>query len=186
MMKKADPDAPRLTENDKEVLRSLIKHSNVPDSHIARDMGISAQAVFKIRNKLENLGIIKGYEPIINFKKVGIHIMTLLVIRITPNVWNEYTDDLVSERISRIPYLIAAYRVADAQATHVLLMGFRDVRQNEKFLSMIQTKYTNDIVIKESYTFSVDKIIVQSPISLLNEMLDKTDFSEYELFPARI
>lgn len=184
-MKKADPDAPKLTENDKKVLATLIEHSNIPDSHIAGNMGISAQAVFKIRNKLEDLGIIKGYQPIIDFKKIGIQIMTLLVIRITPDVWNEYPDDLVSERIAKIPYLIAAYRVADAQATHVLLMGFRDVAQNEKFLSMIQTKYTNEIVIKESYTFSVDKIITQSQIALLNEIIDKRDFSDYDLFPAR-
>ena len=79
-MQKADPDSPKLTENDKEVLRKIIDHSRIPDSKIAEDIGISPQAVFKIRNKLEVLGIIKGYTPIIDFKKIGIQVLALLVI----------------------------------------------------------------------------------------------------------
>ncbi|HLC61700.1 MAG TPA: winged helix-turn-helix transcriptional regulator [Candidatus Nanoarchaeia archaeon] len=182
-MQKADPDSPKLTENDKEVLRKIIDHSRIPDSKIAEDIGISPQAVFKIRNKLEVLGIIKGYTPIIDFKKIGIQVLALLVIRLRPDVWNRYSDDLVSERISKIPYIISAYRVADARASHILLIGFRDTSQKEQYLSQIQTRYTNDIEIKEVYTFSVDKIIIQNPIGLLNEIIDKTDFSKYELFP---
>ena len=182
-MEKADPESPKLTENDKEVLRKIIEYAKIPDSKIANDIGISPQAVFKIRNKLEDLGIIKGYMPIIDFKKIGIQVLALLVIRIKPEVWNKYSDDLVSERISKIPYIIAAYRVADARASHILLIGFRDTEQKEHYLSEMQTKYTNAIEIKEVYTFSVDKIITQNPMGLLNEIIDKTDFSKYELFP---
>ena len=100
-----------------------------------------------------------------------------------PQVWNKYSDALVSERISKIPYIISAYRVADAQASHILLIGFRDTSQKEHYLSQMQTRYTNDIEIKDVYTFSVDKIITQNPIGLLNEIIDKNDFSKYELFP---
>lgn len=182
-MQKQNPDSPKLTENDKEVLRKIIEHAKIPDSKIAGDIGISPQAVFKIRNKLEELGIIKGYTPIIDFKKIGIHVLTLLIIRLRPDVWNRYSDDMVSERISKIPYIISAYRVADARASHILLIGFRDTAQKEHYLSQIQTKYTNDIEIKEVYTFSVDKIIIQNSIGLLNEIMHKKDFSEYDLFP---
>lgn len=182
-MDKMDPDAPKLTENDKEVLRQIIEHAKIPDSKIAEGIGISPQAVFKIRNKLEELGIIQGYTPIIDFKKIGIHVMALLVIRLKPEVWSRYSDDLVSDRISKIPYIVSAYRVADARASHILLFGFRDTEQKEHYLSQMQTKYSNEIEIKEVYTFSVDKIIIQNPISLLNEIIDKKDFSKYELFP---
>ena len=182
-MEKADLNSPKLTENDKDVLRKIIAHAKIPDSKIAVDIGISPQAVFKIRNKLEQLGVIKGYIPIIDFQKIGIQILALLIIRLRSNVWDRYSDDLVSERISKIPYIIAAYRVSDVQASHILLIGFRDTLQKEHYISQIQTKYANDIEIKNVYTFSVDKIIIQNPIGLLNEMLDKKDFSKYELFP---
>lgn len=88
-MDKADPDSPKLTDHDKEVLRKIIEHADIPDSTIAGSMGISPQAVFKIRTKLEALGIIKGYSPIIDFKKIGIHVLALLVIRLKPDVWNK-------------------------------------------------------------------------------------------------
>lgn len=81
-MEKADPDSPKLTENDKEVLRQIIEHAKIPDTKIAEDIGISPQAVFKIRNKLEDLGIIKGYTPIIDFKKIGIKVLALIIIRL--------------------------------------------------------------------------------------------------------
>ncbi len=183
-MEKADPKLPKLTENDKEVLRQIIDHSKIPDSKIAEEIGISPQAVFKIRNKLEELGIIKGYTPVIDFKKVGINVLALLVLRFKSGVWDRYSDDFVSERITKIPYIIAAYRVADARASHILLIGFRNTAQKEQYLAQIQTKYQNDIEIKDAYTFSVDKIITQNPIGLLNEIIDKNDFSKYELFPV--
>ena len=158
-MEKANPLAPKLTENDKEVLRQIIEHAKIPDSKIAEDIGISPQAVFKIRSKLEDLGIIQGYTPIIDFKKIGIHILMLVIIRIKPEIWDYYSDELVSERISKIPYIIAAYRVADARASHILLFGFRDTVQKEHYIYQMQTKYANEIEIKEVYTFSSDKII---------------------------
>ena len=182
-MQKANPNSPKLTENDKEVLRKIIDHSKIPDSKIADAIGISPQAVFKIRSKLEQLGIIQGYTPIIDFKKIGIHVLALLIIRLKPDAWNKYTDDLISERISKIPYIISAYRVADAQASHIRLIGFRDTAQKENYIAQIQIKHANEIEIKEIYTFSVDKIIIQNPIGLLNEIIDKTDVSKYELFP---
>ena len=81
-MEKPDPDSPKLTEHDKDVLRKIIEHSKIPDSKIASEIGISPQAVFKIRTKLEQLGVIKGYTPIIDFKKVGISTLMVIVISI--------------------------------------------------------------------------------------------------------
>jgi len=183
-MEKPDPDSPKLTEHDKDVLRKIIEHSKIPDSKIASEIGISPQAVFKIRTKLEQLGVIKGYTPIIDFKKVGISTLMVIVIRIKPEVWNKYPDYEVSERIAKIPYIISAYRIADAKASHILLIGFRNSEQKEQFVSQMQTKYADEIEIRDVYTFSVDQIIlIQNPIGLLNEIIDKKDFSKYELFP---
>ena len=183
-MEKADPDSPKLTEHDKDVLRKIIEYSKIPDSRIAEEIGISPQAVFKIRTKLEELGIIKGYSPIIDFKKIGISVIVVLIIRVKPDVWNRYPDYAVSERIAKIPYIISAYRVADARASHILMIGFKDTDQKEHYISNMQTKSADQIEIRDVYTFSVDQIIVDhNPIGLLNEIIDQKDFSKYEIFP---
>ncbi|MCX6706964.1 MAG: hypothetical protein NT001_02380 [Candidatus Woesearchaeota archaeon] len=50
---------PKLTENDKTVLKKIIDCKRIPDSDIAKTMKLSPQAVFKIRNKLEECSIIQ-------------------------------------------------------------------------------------------------------------------------------
>jgi len=184
-MLKQNHESPRLTENDKAVLRRIIDHAKVPDSTIAQSIGISPQAVFKIRGKLEKLGIIKGYVPILDFKKIGIHVMSLLIIRLTEEAWGKYTDYIINERIAHMPYVIEAFRVTDVRASHILLMGFRDLYQKEKYISDLQTKFARQIEIINVYTFSVDKVIVQNPLGILYEIIDKKDFSPYEFFSDR-
>ena len=181
-MKKSNPDLPKLTENDRSVLKKILDINRIPDSDIAKSMHLSPQAIFKIREKLEDCGIIKGYLPIIDFKKIGINVMTLMIVRLSSKMWKSFSDDQISERISKAPYVIDAYRVADENASHVILLAFRDTAQKEKYISEIQTKFAGEVQIKGIYTFSVDKIISYSPLGLLHEIVDKKDFSPGDLF----
>ncbi|MBI4438495.1 winged helix-turn-helix transcriptional regulator [Candidatus Woesearchaeota archaeon] len=181
-MKPARPVTPRLTKNDKTVLKNIIDYAKVSDTEIARRMKISAQAVFKIRNKLERLGIIKGYIPIIDYRKIGIRVMVLLIIKITTEVWNKFTDEQISQKIKRIPHITAAYRVPDSKASHILLMGFRDISQKDNYLTRIQTLFGREVELNEVYTFSVDKIITQNPVGLLYEIIDEKHKQISEFF----
>lgn len=178
-------DLPRLTKNDQEVLKSIIQQAKIPDTDIAKKMGISPQAVFKIRHKLEELGIIKGYTPILDLKKLGIHVMALLVIKLLPEVWDNYSDAEIAERIKQIPYIVDAYRVPESNVTHILLMGFRDLEQMDRHLAKMQTRFAREVDIQHVYPFSTDKIITQSPIGLLYEVLDKREFPMDEFFLKR-
>lgn len=181
-MDRMNPDFPKLTENDKTVLKRILDSKKIPDSDIAKAMKLSPQAIFKIRNKLESGGIIKGYMPIVDFKKIGITVMIVLIIRLTSKMWKNFSDDQVSERISKAPYVIDAYRVSDEQASHVLTLGFRDTQQKERYIAQLQTRFAEEVQIKAIYTFSVDNIISQNPLGLLHEIIDKKDFSPTDLF----
>jgi DNA-binding Lrp family transcriptional regulator len=181
-MQKADPDNPKLTRNDQQVLKRIITHAKMPDSDIAKEMGISPQAVFKIRHKLEQSGIIKGYQPILDLKKLGIGIMAILVIKLLPPVWKNHSDAQISERIRQIPYIIGAYRVLEATASHILLMAFRDVQQMDRHIAKIQTKFADEVEIKHIYPFATEKVITQSQVGLLYEILDKQEFPMNEFF----
>ena len=181
-MKPADPDHPKLTRNDQEVLKNIIVQAKLPDAEIAKKMGLSPQAVFKIRKKLEDKGIIKGYSPILDLKKLGIEVMVMLVVKLTSEVWDEHSDEQIAERIKKIPYVINAYRVVEANASHIILMGFRDLKQMDRYVAKIQTKFAKEIEIKNVYPFSIDKVITQSTVGLLYEILDKKEFQMHEFF----
>ncbi|MBN1501973.1 winged helix-turn-helix transcriptional regulator [Candidatus Woesearchaeota archaeon] len=184
-MQNPDRELPKLTKNDQEVLKNIILQAKIPDTEIAKKMGLSPQAVFKIRHKLEQTGIIKGYVPIIDMKKIGINIMVMLIIKLTPEVWEEYSDEQISERIKQIPYVINAYRIPQSNVSHILLMGFRDIQQMDRYLVRMQTKFAREIEIQRVYPFSIDKVITQSPIGLLYEILDKKEYPMKEFFLKR-
>lgn len=181
-MKQRDSELPKLTRNDQEVLKSIVEHAKIPDSDIAKRMGISAQAVFKIRHKLEESGIIKSYQPVLDLKKLGIGAMATLVVKLTSEVWKKSTEEQIAERMRTIPYVIYALRVTDAQASHILVMGWRDMQQMHQHISKLQTKFASEIEIKHIYPFSPEQMITQSPVGLLYEILDKKEFPMDEFF----
>jgi len=181
-MKLLDIENPHLTKNDHEVLKTIIECAKLPDSEIAKNMGLSPQAVFKIRHKLENKGIIKGYHPILDLKKLGIKVMVMLIIKLSPDVWENQRDEQISQRIKQIPYVINAYRVLEPNASHILTMGFRDLEQMERYLAKMQTKFSKEIEIKHIFPFSTDRIITESPVGLLYEILDKKEYPMEEFF----
>lgn len=109
------PKTVKLTKNEQVVLKKIIHDSKISDSAIAQKMGISQQAVFKIRHKLEKAGIITGYMPIIDFKKIGINAMVVIGIRFTPAIWEKYTDDQISASIQKIPQVILSYRIPESE-----------------------------------------------------------------------
>ncbi|MGV8162846.1 MAG: hypothetical protein ACP5N2_05960 [Candidatus Nanoarchaeia archaeon] len=175
----ADPDHPKLTKNDKIVLTKLTTQSRIADSKIASDMNLSPQAVFKIRNKLEKLGIIEGYTPIINYSKLGINSILVIIIHLKPIVWSNFSDDVVTDKIANIPHLISAYRIPNPQASHILVMGFKDIQQKEYYLTQIQTKYADEIEIKNIYSFSSDKLITLNSYRIMHEMIqDKETYHD--------
>lgn len=181
-MEKQDVNLPKLTRNEQTVLKRIIAQAKIHDLEIANKMGLSQQAIFKIRHKLESVGIIKGYMPIIDFKKIGIKTLVVLGIKFTKYVWEKYSEEQISERIRKIPHVIIAYRISESGISHLLVLGFMDMEQKEKYLMKLQTKYSKEIEIVHVYPFSVDRIIKESNIGLLNIILDKKEFGTNEFF----
>jgi DNA-binding Lrp family transcriptional regulator len=171
-----------LTKNDKHVLKEILEHGRISDSSIARGLGITPQAVVKIRNKLEDAGIIEGYVPRINYKKLGLDVMALVVVKLLPAVWEVYTEPQVQERIRLHQHIVWSCRVVGSDATHVFLYGFKDHRQMEEHFHKVQTKLNKAIEIKDMFTFSADKIIKDNPIELLRIVIDDEEYYHTILF----
>src|SRR4030042_4098297 len=107
-MEKPDINLPKLTRNEQKVLKKIIEQSKIPDLEIAKKMGLSQQAIFKMRHKLEEVGIIKGYMPIIDYKKIGIEALVVLGVRFTRYIWEKYSEEEIAEKILKIPQVIIA------------------------------------------------------------------------------
>jgi DNA-binding Lrp family transcriptional regulator len=181
-MQRQDSNFPKLTKNEQTVLKKIIQQAKIPDLEIARKMGLSQQAIFKIRHKLEQVGIIKGYTPIIDFKKIGIETLVVLGLKFTRHVWEKYTEDQIAERIQKIPQVINAYRIPESNISHLLVLGFRNTDHKDRYLMKLQTKFAKEIAIVHVYPFSVDRIVKANSIGLLNTVLDKKESSADRFF----
>jgi len=173
---------PKLTGNEQKVLKKIIEQAKVPDMEIAQNMGLSQQAIFKIRHKLEDVGIIKGYMPIIDFKKIGIETLVVVGIKLTNHVWEKYSEEQIAERIQKIPQVIIAYRIPESRISHLLIIGFRNIDEKDRYLMRMQSKFSKEIELIHVYPFSVDRIIKNSHIGLLGTILNHKDFSSNEFF----
>jgi DNA-binding Lrp family transcriptional regulator len=174
-MKKPDLDFPKFTKNEKIVLKKIIEQSRIPDLEIAKKMGLSQQAIFKIRHKLESLGVIKGYMPIIDYKKIGVETLVVVSLKLTSYIWEKYSEEEISERIRRIPQVITAYRIPESSISHLLVMGFKSVDDKDRYLMKLQNKYSKEVEIVHVYPFSVDRIIKTSHIGLLDSIISEKE-----------
>ena len=172
----------KLTKNEQKVLKSIINRDKISDTSIAGGMKISQQAVNQIRSRLEKLGVITGYSPIIDFEKIGIHVLVIIGINISHKVWEKNKEWDVEQKIKKIPYIYQAYRTAGRDVSHILMLGFKDGRQRDEFLKKLQNTFEDQLDIKWSYSISVKDIILQDPIVLLYQIIDKKDFEFEELF----
>ncbi len=172
----SDVALPKLTKHDQEVLKLLLTQAKMSDTDIAKKLGLSPQAIFKIRHKLEQNGVIKGYRPIIDLKKIGINVLALVFIRITAAVWEKYSEEQVAERIKEMPGIVSAYRVPGAKFSHVLLLGFRDVHAMDKYLAKLQSKFGLELELQKTYSFTVDRMIASSPSGWLQDLFDQKEF----------
>lgn len=181
-MQKLNSNFPKLTKNEQTVLKKIILQAKIPDLEIAKKMGLSQQAIFKIRHKLEKIGIIKGYTPIIDFKKIGIETLVVLGIKFTKNVWEKYTEDQVTEKIQKIPQVIIAYRIPESRISHLLVLGFKNTDHKDRYLMKMQTRFAKEIEMVHVYPFSVDRIIKANSIGLLNTIINKKETSTDKFF----
>ena len=169
-----------LTKNDKSVLKFLMQDASMGDSDIGRKLKLSAQAIKKIRKKLEGNGVITGYTPILNYGSFGLGILSLFLIKVTPNGWKLIKNMKGEKEFSNsIPNIIEVYKTQNTEKTHIIICGFRNRNELIEYLNIIQPKLNNFIEIKESYNFPVDNIIKDSFATTISTLLDSDiDFSK--------
>lgn len=163
----------KLTVNQKKVLHKIIQKGRISDTNIAKEMNISQQAVFKIREHLENIGVIEGYTPLINFEKVGINVLHFMGVSVKSKLWNQFKESEINNKLMELPMLFELYRIPLSTVTHIMVLGFKDLDQVEKFMKKIKSSYSEEFEIEWQYSFSVRNIISQSPLKLFYDQLGK-------------
>jgi len=161
-----------LSENDKKVLKLLIQDGRTSSTQIAQRVGLTSQAVGKIKEKLEKAGIIRGYTANIDYGKLGIEVFTIALFRFKSGAWSRLEEADIRERVKG-PHLIRFYRVNDGDVTHLVVYGFRSLKEVDNYFHVLQMERGHISELKKLYVLSADSVMKDSPSELFCKVLDE-------------
>jgi len=158
--------------NEKEIIRMLLDNGRITDMEMAGKLRISAQAVGKIRKKLEENGIIEGYSCILNFEKMGINIFACILAKLKGNYWKEIGDRRAREILKNVPIAITSCLPSSSDITYSAMYGFRDAKEMDNYSFLAKAKFIDYYDIVHIYPFSCGNLLKNSPNQLFKLILD--------------
>lgn len=176
-----DADLIKLTENERRVLKELACKGRITDTKLADSMAITQQAVYQIRNRLESLGIIEGYKPILNLKKIGINIIYIIGIEMLPEIWKEHKEHEITKKLKELPFTLKLIRLPSSDISYILILGLKDITERELLSSKLETKLSSKINITWAYTTSADNYIEQNKMNCIDYALNVKEFNYDQL-----
>lgn len=165
-----------LTKKEKDVLQQLIHNGRISDTNISKSMNVTQQAVHQMRTRLETQGIIEGYLPIINFKKIGINLFHFIGMKINPSLWKKFSEQEINQKLCEIPFLFMAFRIPSSEISYLLIFGFKNIEEEEIFTKKLETKLSGELEIIWSYTSSTNNLLAYDGLNLVFHALNKKDF----------
>jgi len=127
---------------DKSLLVQLYYNSRENAAKIAKQLHISREQVAYRIKKFEELKIIKGYIPLINYSRLGYHLITLIFFRFNRQSYIEKFKDEIKESKNRI-ITIETFSKYDIG----VLFIFKNEKERNDYLSEILNQ--NNLEISE-------------------------------------
>ena len=137
-----------ISKNKKEVLKALIDNARITDTKVGQVVGISTTGVGKIRRKLEEEGIIKGYVSKVSLGKLGYSIVVVASFRLLSS-----SDFSVLD----IPQAVRILELPGTDETHLCVYVFKDMREVYDFFHNLKVKEPS-LEIKSVHELSLHSV----------------------------
>lgn len=93
---------------DEKILGILRKNARITNRDLAQELGLNPSSTLERVRKLENSGIIQGYEAKIDPRKLGLGLTVFIGIRTNENIG----ESDVGEKLAELPEICGLYDVA--------------------------------------------------------------------------
>ena len=161
----------KLSMNEKEILKFLIKDCKISCNKIASELGdssITVSAINKIRKRLQEKGVIKNYSILLDYEKLGINIFSFIFVNKKKEFWD--FKDGFSKWASDSPNVIGCYKL-NQNSLNVLFCGFRNLDELENYCSALESQNNGLLGIDKIYITSPKGIIKDFPSDLFDMVL---------------
>lgn len=135
---------------DLQILKILQSNARTPNAEIARQVGMAPSAILERIRKLEQRGVIQGYETRINPEAVGLSLLAFVAVRSDERVGDEHAG----ERLAEIPEVQEVHHIAGDDC-YLVKVRVKDARAlgrllREKIGGVASVRSTRSTVVLET------------------------------------
>ena len=167
----------KLTNNEKILLVDMVLNPRVSNKELSEKLKITPQAVGKIKENLRKKEVIKRFDTILDYDKIGIKCFVLTLVKIMPKVFRSYKKEI--KEVFSHPNIITLINIPQTSITNIILFGFRDVTEYDNYFNLLQSRLPGLVEIKESFVFSNESFVKNSASELFIEMVK--EFGEKDI-----
>lgn len=161
----------KLNPNEKFTLKLLLENPSVTNAEIAKKMGLTPQAVGKIKKQLNTKGLVKKQELVLDYERFGINIFSITLIKIMPKAFKKFGAKGLDKLLQPVN-AIHSFVIPQTNVTHAIIYAFRSIQEYENYFKTLQTKLGDLVEIKESYVVSPRSLIKSSSAELFLKLLE--------------
>jgi len=161
-----------LSKNEKEILKLLLDNGRITDKEISEKLNISPQACGKIRKKLEQRGIIKGYSCCLDFEKIGIEAFALVFVRLSAKFFNELKDFDIFKKVGKSIRFIFCCVPSDPETSLICLTAFKNMKEMDEYTRKMKANLSDYFDSLRVVSFSVGNLLKFDPNYLLKQYID--------------
>jgi Lrp/AsnC family transcriptional regulator, leucine-responsive regulatory protein len=121
--------AVQLDEIDRKIVRTLQANARTSNSEIARQLGMVPSAILERIRKLEERGVILGYEAKVNPAALGLNLVAFVFVR-TADRSHEYE---AAEKLRKFPEVLEVHNIA-GEDCYLIKVRVTDVSALRDFL----------------------------------------------------
>ena len=156
-----------IDETDLQILTILQSNARTPNAEIARQVGMAPSAILERIRKLEQRGVIQGYEARIDPAALGLGLLAYVAVRTDERVG----DECAGERLARIPEVQEVHHVA-GEDCYLLKVRVRDAKAlgrllQERIKAVEPVRATRTTVVldtlRESSLLPLDAVAEEEP-----------------------
>ncbi|MFL6202942.1 MAG: Lrp/AsnC family transcriptional regulator [Thermoanaerobaculia bacterium] len=112
-----------IDNTDLQILTILQSNARTPNAEIARQVGMAPSAILERIRKLEQRGVITGYEARIDPRALGLGLLAYVAVRTDERAG----DECAGERLARIPEVQEVHHVA-GEDCYLLKVRVKDAK----------------------------------------------------------
>jgi len=162
----------KLTKNEREILKLLVRNSDMSDTKIAQKLKITKQAVGFIKRKLKQKRVIKNYTVNVDFEMLGIKVFGMITIKVKEAGWIFLRQKNLHKKVFGSSNMISCFSVSRGDIGVILIYAFKSLKELENYFQRLQVEFIKYFEIKDIYIFSNEGVLKDSPEYLLIKTLD--------------